>query len=146
MKRNVTKKEATTREHWVRKHCKAAIKENFPTEIFVPTLITFLKRMRSEFAQKCLMTQEDPAMEYQRKKEQAMMMNDNNIDPPQEMPAFMKQQLMNENQHGGGGMAQGNDVFDDADNVEHMETVDYNRLRQLGVDQMAMNAIRDLFG
>ncbi len=146
MKRNVTKKEATTREHWVRKHCKAAIKENFPTEIFVPTLITFLKRMRNEFAQKCLMTQEDPAMEYQRKKEQAMMMNDNNIDPPQEMPAFMKQQLMNENQHGGGGMAQGNDVFGDADNVEHMETVDYNRLRQLGVDQMAMNAIRDLFG
>ena len=39
-----------------------------------------------------------------------------------------------------------NDVFGDADNVEHMETVDYNRLRQLGVDQMAMNAIRDLFG
>ena len=49
------------REHWVRKHCKAAIKENFPANIFVPTLITFLKRMRNEFAQKCLLNPVDPA-------------------------------------------------------------------------------------
>ena len=54
---------------------------------------------------------------------------------PQGMPAFMKKQIIDADN--------GDNIFDSADNVEHMEEVDYNRLRELGVDQMAMNAIKD---
>jgi hypothetical protein len=138
MKRNVSKQEATEREHWVRKNCKAAIKENFPPSIFVPTLITFLKRARNEFTQKCEMKQVDLAEDYHRKKASEMKEENVNGAVPQGMPAFMKKQIIDADN--------GDNIFDSANNVEHMEEVDYNRLRELGVDQMAMNAIKDLLG
>ena len=134
-KRNVGEREAMEREHWVRKHCKAAIKENFPAKIFVPTLITFLKRMRNEFAQKCLFDPIEPTAHNRRHNADF-----GGADVPSEMPSFMREQIISENYEEGDG-----EMLGDANNVEHINEVNYNRLRELGVDQMAMDAIKDLF-
>ena len=136
MKRNVGEREAMEREHWVRKHCRAAIKENFPANIFVPTLITFLKRMRNEFAQKCLLDPVDPAA--QRGTHNPKF---DGADLPSEMPSFMREQIIGEGYEQGGS-----EIFRETNDAEHMSEVNYNRLRELGVDEMAMDAIKDLVG
>ena len=99
--------------------------------------------MRNEFAQKCLMAQEDPAVSAQRQREAIPK----DVPEPQAMPDFMKAHLSQEtSDYGGNGFDAGGNSFGDTDNIEHMEEVDYNRLRELGVDEMAMNAIKNLFG
>ena len=92
--------------------------------------------MRNEFAQKCLLDPVDPAAQRGTHNPEF-----DGADLPSEMPSFMREQIIGEGYEQGGS-----EIFRDANDVERMNELNYNRLRELGVDEMAMDAIKDLVG
>ena len=111
--------EATSRDEYVAEQCKLAVLENLGEDTFVPALVLLIRRLRAGYAQKC--------------SRQSQEMNGHGIGsdptlPPQTSapPSFMSSQQQQ---------------FEDPQKLP-----DYNKLRKLGVDNRAMDAIRDLFG
>eukprot|EP00505_MAST-04D_sp_SCG-Rhode-Island_P001758 Stramenopile-MAST_4_protein_1758 len=118
-KRNVSSGEATSRDEYVAEQCKLAVLENLGEDTFVPALVLLIRRSRAGYAQKC--------------SRQSQEMNGHGIGtdpalPPQTSapPSFMSSQQQQ---------------FEDPQKLP-----DYNKLRKLGVDKRAMDAIRDIFG